>query len=243
MKKYLAEMCGTFVLVFVGCGTAALSTGAGTLGIALAFGLALVAMAYAIGPVSGCHINPAVTLGSLCAGRMSLKDALGYIIFQFIGALIAAWVLTLIVAGRGVPYDVSTMGLGQNGWGPGYGGGYSMEAALIFELIASYIFIKVILAVTKEEQKIAGLVIGLTLAVLLMLGMDITGGSLNPARSFGPAFFVCGKAMCQVWLFLAVPAVAGILAGLCDRCPCSSCKKEVKKAPAPKAAAKTSKKK
>jgi len=228
MKKYLAEMFGTFVLVFIGCGTVVFSAETvGHLGIALAFGLAVMAMAYAIGPVSGAHVNPAVTLGVWSAKRMSGKDAWGYIIFQFIGAILGAAVLVLIASDHLMGYELADDGLGQNGWGIGYGDSYGMTAALLFEFIATYIFVKVILKTTESNVEVAGLVIGLTLAVIHILGLPITGVSVNPARSFGPALFVGGQAMAQVWLFLIVPAVAGWLAGLCPCCRVS--KKETKK--------------
>lgn len=226
MKKYFAELFGTFVLVFIGCGTVVFSAPfVGNVGIALAFGLAVTAMAYAIGPVSGAHVNPAVTLGVLSAGRMSLKDAIGYIIFQFLGAVVGAAVVMYMAAGHFGGYDFVAKGLGQNGWGEGYGSGYDIISAAMFEFIATFIFVKVILKTTESDLKIAGVVIGLTLAVLHILGLQITGVSVNPARSFGPAVFVGGKAMSQLWLFLVVPSVAGILAGLCSRiCCCCACK-------------------
>jgi len=228
MKKYFAELFGTFVLVFIGCGTVVFSGPAvGNIGIAFAFGLAVMAMAYAIGPVSGAHVNPAVTLGVYSAGRMSGKDALGYIIFQFIGATLAAAVLIIMVTGRASGFDILIDGLGQNGWGAGYADEYNVWSALLFEFIATFIFVKVILHTTAADLKIAGVVIGLTLVVLHILGLPITGVSVNPARSFGPAVFVGGIALKQLWLFLVVPAVAGIVAGLgCRFCPCcKSCKK------------------
>lgn len=221
MKKYIAELFGTFVLVFVGCGTVVFSD-AGVVGIALAFGLALMAMVYCIGPVSGAHVNPAVTLGVLSAGRMGLKDAIGYIIFQFIGATLGAAVLYYMLECKINGYNFEIGGLGQNGWGLNYGG-YDLIPAIIFEFIATFIFIKVILKVTEGDLKIAGVVIGLTLTVLHILGLKITGVSVNPARSFGPAFFVGGQAMAQLWMFLIVPSVAGILAGVCSRCCCCCC--------------------
>lgn len=224
MKKYIAELFGTFVLVFIGCGTVVFSAPYfGPMGIALAFGLAVMAMVYAIGPVSGAHINPAVTLGVLSAGRMSLKDAIGYIIFQFAGAALGAAALVYVLKGKLSGYDVTEAGLGQNGWGYSYGGGYNLYAAMAFEFIATFIFVKVILKVTAADLKIAGVVIGLTLVVLHILGLPITGVSVNPARSFGPAIFVKGPAMAQLWMFLVVPAVAGIIAGICSRCCCGCC--------------------
>ena len=145
MKKYLAEMFGTFVLVFIGCGTVVFSAATvGHLGIAFAFGLALMAMVYAIGPISGCHVNPAVTLGVYSAGRMSGKSAFGYIVFQLIGAVIAAAVLIVIANGRSAGFEPTIDGLGHNGWGAGYGYEYNTLSALIFEFIATFIFVKVI---------------------------------------------------------------------------------------------------
>lgn len=218
MKKYIAELFGTFVLVFIGCGTVVFSGATvGHLGIAFAFGLAVMAMAYAIGPVSGAHVNPAVTLGVWSAGRMSTKDAIGYIIAQFIGAILGAAVLFLIASERLRGYDVAVEGLGQNGYGAGYGMSYSVVAAMLFEFIATYIFVKVILKATEKPIEVAGLIIGLTLVVIHILGLQITGVSVNPARSFGPALFVGGTALAQVWLFLIVPSVAGLLAGFIDR--------------------------
>ena len=227
MKKYIAEMLGTFTLVFCGCGAVVFSAStAGNLGIAFAFGLALMAMAYAIGPISGAHINPAVTFGVFCAGRMSGKHALGYIVFQFIGAIAAAYALLLIARGRMYGYDITFDGLGQNGWGFGYALGYDMISAILFEFIATFIFVKVVLRVTKLDWRIGGVVIGLTLTLIHIVGLPITGVSVNPARSFGPAMFVGGKALAQVWLFMVVPTFAGILAGLTSRhccCECCSC--------------------
>lgn len=230
MRKYIAELFGTFVLVFIGCGTAVFSAPyVGNVGISLAFGLALMAMVYAIGPVSGSHVNPAVTLGVWSAGRMGFKDVLGYIIFQFIGATLGAAVILYIANGHITGYDVAVSGLGQNGWGADYNSGYDIVSAAVFEFIATFIFIKVILKTTEGDLKIAGVVIGLTLAVIHILGIQITGVSVNPSRSFGPALFAGCKAMSQLWLFLLVPSVAGIFAGLSSRCCCCcSCAKENK---------------
>lgn len=233
MKKYIAELFGTFVLVFMGCGTVVFSAPyVGNLGIAFAFGLAVMAMIYAVGPISGAHINPAVTLGVLSAGRMSLKNAFGYIIFQFLGAILGAYALAYVVSGHLSGYDIATQGLGQNGWGADYAGGYDIYAAAIFEFIATFIFVKVILKVTETDLKIAGVAIGLTLVALHILGLPITGVSVNPARSFGPAFLVQGEAFSQVWLFLVVPSLAGIFAGLMSRCCCCCGSCEMPKAPA-----------
>jgi aquaporin Z len=217
MKKYLAELVGTFILVLFGCGTAVVAGDkVGILGIAIAFGFALIAAAYGIGPISGCHINPAVSLGVWTAGRMSVKDLIGYWIGQFIGAIIAAGVLALIVGGMGGGYNIGASGLGQNGWGPGYQGGYNMTSAIVFEFVATMIFVIVILGSTQKAAPsgFAGLGIGITLVAIHLLGIHITGTSVNPARSLGPALFVGGQALAQVWLFLLIPSIGGIVGGL-----------------------------
>jgi aquaporin Z len=220
MKKYFAELVGTFILVLFGCGTAVVAGDkVGILGIAFAFGLALIGAAYGIGPISGCHINPAVSLGVYVAGRMSVKDMIGYWIGQFIGGILGAWVLYSVVSGVGGGYNLATGGLGQNGWGAGYQGGYGLHSALLFELVATLIFVVVILGSTsaKAPAGFAGLAIGLTLVVIHIFGIHITGVSVNPARSFGPALVVGGQAMAQVWLFLLAPCIGGALAGLLFR--------------------------
>jgi aquaporin Z len=224
VKMYGAEALGTAVLVLVGC--AAVTTGAVTgrtlvdvVGIAFAFGLAVTAMAYAIGPLSGCHINPAVTIAMVCAGRMQPALAIGYIIAQCIGAIIGAGILLFILKGRLAGYDLGAGGLGQNGWGEGYLGAYGLTSALLVEFLATFIFIVVILGATNPSAslEVAGLIIGLTLFALHFAFINVTGLSVNPARSLGPAVFVGGKAIAQLWLFLLVPAVAGALAGLLFR--------------------------
>jgi aquaporin Z len=221
MKKYFAELVGTFILVLFGCGTAVVAGDkVGILGIACAFGFALVGAAYGIGPISGCHINPAVSIGVWAAGRMSVKDLIGYWIGQFLGAILAAWVLSFyIVGGITGGYNIAANGLGQNGWGPGYQGGYNVTSAIVFEFVATLIFIVVILGATQKAAPagFAGLGIGITLVVIHIFGIQITGVSVNPARSFGPAVFVGGQALSQVWLFLLVPSVAGLVAGLLFR--------------------------
>lgn len=219
MKKYAAELIGTFTLVLFGCGTAVVAGSAvGVTGIAFAFGFALIAMAYGIGPVSGCHINPAVSLGVFMAGRMSAKDLAGYIVFQLIGGILGAGVIALIMSGK-AGYNISVNGLGQNGWGAGYLGEYALVSAIVFEFIATFLFVVVILGSTQEgaPTQIAGLAIGITLVVIHIFGIQITGVSVNPARSFGPAVFVGGKALEQIWLFLIVPSIAGIIAGILFR--------------------------
>lgn len=220
MKKYFAELVGTFILVLFGVGTAVVAgEKVGILGIAFAFGLALVGAAYGIGPISGCHINPAVSLGVWVAGRMSVKDMIGYWIGQFAGGLLAAWLLSIIASGVSGGYDLAVSGLGQDGWGPGYQGGYNMTSAILFEFLATLIFVTVILGSTQKSAPagFAGLAIGITLVAIHIFGIHITGVSVNPARSFGPALMVGGKALAQVWLFLLVPSLGGVAAGLLFR--------------------------
>jgi len=220
MKQFIAELIGTFILVFFACGTAVFAGAqVGVLGIALAFGLALIAAAYGIGAISGAHINPAVSLGACVAGRLSVRQLVVYVIAQCLGAIIAAWLLASIAKGVSGGYDVATAGLAQNGFGEGYQGGYNEHAAMHFELIATFIFVLVILGATgrRAHPAIAGLAIGLTLVVIHLVGIRITGTSVNPARSLGPALMVGGKALSQLWLFIVAPLVGGALAGLVVR--------------------------
>lgn len=220
MKKYFAELVGTFILVLFGCGTAVVAGDkVGIVGIAFAFGFALIGAAYGIGPISGCHINPAVSLGVWTAGRMKTADLIGYWVGQFAGGILAASVLALLISGVGGGYDLHASGLGQNGWGPGYQGAYSLTSALVFEFFATLIFVIVILGSTQKAAPagFAGLAIGITLVVIHIFGIHVTGVSVNPARSFGPALLVGGHALAQVWLFLLVPSLAGIVAGLLFR--------------------------
>lgn len=220
MRKYVAEFIGTLALVFIGCGAVVVGgPQLGMVGIALAFGLTLMAMAYAVGPISGCHINPAVSLGFFTAGRLSGRELVGYIVSQFLGGIAGTFLLLLMVKAKIGGYDVALNGLGQNGWGLGYLGGYSFTAALLLELIATFLFVLVILRVTRKggPQEIAGLVIGLTLTAVHLVGLNISGVSVNPARSLGPALFVGGQALAQVWLFLLIPSIAGLLSGLVSR--------------------------
>ena len=230
MKKEIAEFIGTFTLVLFGCGAAVIAgEQVGVLGISFAFGLALIAMAYGIGAISGCHINPAVSLGALIAGRMSVVDFIRYVVAQCAGAIAGAFVLMTIVKGQMAGYDVAGSGLGQNGWGAGYLGEYTMNAALIFEVVATFLFVLMILGVTHESGNaaVAGLAIGLTLVVIHIVGIQVTGVSVNPARSIGPALFVGGDAMSQLWLFIAAPLAGGVLAGLVHKCVlcCGHCQK------------------
>ena len=226
MKKYLAEFIGTFTLVLFGCGTAVVAgKSVGVLGIAFAFGFALIAMAYGIGPISGCHINPAVSVGVFVAGRMSMKDLIGYIVAQIFGGIAAAAVLGVIANGLLGGYSIAASGLGQNGWGASYLGGYGLGAAIAFEFVATLLFIIVILGSTQEgaPAQFAGLAIGITLVAIHIFGINITGVSVNPARSLGPALVVGGQALSQVWLFLIVPTVAGLFAGALFRSGALAC--------------------
>jgi aquaporin Z len=220
MKRYLAEFVGTLTLVLFGCGAAVVAgPQVGVLGIAFAFGLALIMMAYGIGPISGCHINPAVSLGVFTAGRMRFGDLIGYVIAQFAGAAAGAAILAQIMAAKAGGYDPTIAGLGQNGWGAGFQDGYTQNAAMIFEFVASFLFVVTILGSTqmKAPEEMAGLAIGLALTVIHIVGIRITGTSVNPARSFGPALLVGGQAMQQLWLFLAMPAAGGFAAGVMFR--------------------------
>jgi aquaporin Z len=225
MNKALAEFIGTFTLVFFGCGAAVIAgpavgaTTVGVLGIAFAFGLAIVAMAYAIGAISGCHVNPAVSLGVLVAGKMSVGDFVLYVIAQCLGAIVATAVLYLIMSGKGAGWDG---GLGANGWGEGYMGGYNTLSAFVFEAVATFIFLVAILGVTRPGTPthiagFAGLAIGLTLTLIHIVGINVTGVSVNPARSLGPALFTGGSALAQLWLFIVAPAVGAIVAGAVSR--------------------------
>ncbi|MDD8023073.1 MAG: aquaporin [Paracoccaceae bacterium] len=215
MKKMMAEGLGTFILVFFGCGAAVLmGEQIGMQGIALAFGLSIVAAAYGLGAISGAHLNPAVSLGMVVAGRMSLSAFAQYVIAQIAGAIVAALVIWEIASGR-AGYSLAENGLGQNGFGPGYLGEYGLGAALVFELVATFVFVTVILGATGAgaASGFAGLAIGLTLAAIHLVGINVTGVSVNPARSIGPALFVGGKALADLWVFIVAPLAGGALAG------------------------------
>lgn len=211
MKKYLAEMVGTMVLVLMGCGTA-VSLGCGVdtasvVGTAVAFGLAVVAMAYTIGGISGCHINPAITLGALCAGRIGVKDAAFYVIFQVLGAVLGSALLWMIVSNTTTEFIGTTTGANTcDGVGNVTGG-------LIVEIVLTFIFVLVVLGTTDEKKgagNFAGLAIGLSLILIHLVGIHYTGTSVNPARSVGPALFQGGVALEQLWVFIVGP-----LAGAC----------------------------
>ena len=227
-RKLVAEALGTALLVFLGVGVATLSFGfkltglsisAGVVATAFTFGLVLLALAYTLGPVSGCHINPAVTMGFLVSGRMRLTEAVGFWIAQFVGGILGALALWGILSGA-PGYSTSRVGLGTNGWGLhvsllgiGLGGAFATEVALTF------IFALVVLLATSRigSPGSAGLAIGLSLAMVHLIGIPLTGTSVNPARSLGPAVIVGGKALSQVWLFLVAPPIGGALAALVYR--------------------------
>ena len=223
MKKYVAEMLGTAVLTLFGCGAAAVTGGAagplGILGIAFAFGLSIVAMAFVIGNISGCHINPAVSLGLFLDKRLSLTDLIGYIIAQFMGAIIGATLLLTTIAMSDA--KVANTGLGTNGYGKESLVGLNAGGALIVEIILTFVFVLTILAVTSDKMSapFAGIVIGLTLTFVHILGIALTGTSVNPARSFGPALLMAftGETtpLLQVWVFIIAPLIgAAAAAGL-----------------------------
>ena len=214
MKKFIAECLGTFVLTFLGCGTAMFlgcTTPAGVVGTDLAFGLAVVAMAYTIGGISGCHINPAITLGVALSGRMSWKEAFGYWCGQLVGGILAGAVL-LLVAGVVAAPDL-TGALGSNGVANAGG----VWGAFLVEVIATFLFVIVVLGTTDEKVgagNLAGLAIGLSLVLIHLVCINLTGTSVNPARSIGPALFAGGEALSNVWVFICAPMVGGALSAL-----------------------------
>lgn len=213
IKRFSAEFVGTLVLVLFGCGAAVLGPMPfDQLAVALAFGFAIVAMAYGIGPVSGCHVNPAVSLAACVAGRMSPREMMVYWAAQFLGAIAGAAILAAIA-------KTGTANLGQNGWGVGYLGEYPLVAAAMFEVVMTAIFVIVILGVSgdKGHGPFAGVAIGITLAVIHIVGIQVTGVSVNPARSFGPALLAGGQALSQVWLFFVAPAVGALIGALLFR--------------------------
>lgn len=217
MKKYLAEMIGTMVLVLMGCGSAVFAgsvagtvgAGVGTIGVALAFGLSVVAMAYTIGNISGCHINPAITLGVTLSGRMPAKEAVLYMIFQVIGAIIGSAILYLLVSTGSNDGPTLT---GANTFSDG-----EMLQAFLAEAVFTFIFVLVVLGATDDKHgagQFAGLAIGLTLVLIHIVCIPITGTSVNPARSIAPAIFEGGVALSQLWLFIVAPFVGAALSAL-----------------------------
>ena len=216
MKKYVAELLGTFILVFIGTGSAVVAgKNIGYLGIALAFGLSVLVMVYAIGKISGCHINPAITIAMLLNGKIPAKDAVIYIIVQCTGAIIASALLLTIMTG--LPgYEVAPGNLGANGYGADYLGGYSLASAFIAEVVMTFIFLMVIFGATRRDAPagFAGIAIGLALAMIQMVTIPITGTSVNPARSLGPAVVAGGVALSQLWLFIVAPVIGAVIAAV-----------------------------
>ena len=216
MKKYLAELLGTFVLVFMGTGSAVVAGKyIGFLGISLAFGISVLVMVYAIGHISGCHINPAITIAMLLNGKIPAKDAVIYIIVQSIGAIIASVLLLNIMAGF-PGYDLAVNGLGQNGYGAASPAGFSLASGFIAEVVLTFIFLIVIFGSTSKNAPagFAGIPIGFALALIHMVGIPITGTSVNPARSLGPALVAGGTALSQLWVFIVAPIIGAVFAAL-----------------------------
>lgn len=215
MRKYAAELVGTFVLVFIGVGSAVLAgSHIGFAGVALAFGLALLVMVYTIGPISGCHINPAVTFGVWLSRRIGIKDAIGYVIAQIIGAILASGVLLFVAQGIAGGYSASVAGLGADGFGLHSPDHYTMAAGFVIEIVLTAFLVLVILGSTdiKAPVGFAGIAIGLALTMDHLVGIPVTNMSVNPARSIGPAVFVGGWALSQIWLFIVAPLIGGAVA-------------------------------
>jgi aquaporin Z len=222
-RKFAAETIGTFWLVFGGCGSAVLSAGypelgIGFLGVALAFGLTVLTMAYSIGHISGCHLNPAVTLGLWAGGRFPARDILPYWLAQLIGGIAAAAVLVVVASGKAT-FDLQASGLAQNGYGVASPGGYSMMAALVIELLLTAAFLLVIIGSTdtRAPQGFAPIAIGLALTLIHLISIPVTNTSVNPARSTGPALMVGGLALQQLWLFWLAPLAGGVVGGFTYR--------------------------
>lgn len=212
MKKYMAEMIGTMILVLMGCGSAVFNGGCGTpaqvLMVAMAFGLSVVAMAYTIGGISGCHINPAITLGCMLSGRMKAKEGIMYMVFQVMGALIGSTIIWILTSNIDMNYATTT---GANACAPGV----SLIGGLIAEVIFSFVFVLVVLGTTDAKKgagNLAGLAIGLSLILVHIVCIPITGTSVNPARSIAPALFQGGEALSQLWIFIIAPFVRAALA-------------------------------
>lgn len=217
MNRYIAEFVGTFVLVFASCGSAVLAGDKiGFLGVSLAFGLSLLAMVYAIGPISGCHINPAVTIGILISKKMAPKYAPGYILAQILGAVVASALLLLIVKGVPGGYDPSIAGFAANGYGEHSPGQYNLLSAFLVETVLTSFLVFTVLAATdiKAPVGFAGIAIGLVLTLIHLVGIPVTNTSVNPARSIGPAVFVGGWALSQLWLFIVAPVIGAGLAAV-----------------------------
>jgi aquaporin Z len=222
MKPYAAEFIGTFWLVLGGCGSAVLAAafpnvGIGLLGVALAFGLTVVTMAYAIGHISGCHLNPAISIGLWAGGRFPANKVLPYIVAQVLGGIVAGGILYIIASGK-AGFDVST-GFASNGYGAHSPGGYSLLAALVCEIVMTMMFLLVIMGVTDKRapQGFAPLAIGLTLTLIHLISIPVTNTSVNPARSTGVALYVGDLAISQLWLFWFAPIIGAILGALLYR--------------------------
>ena len=222
MRRYSAEFLGTFWLVLGGCGSAVLAAafpnvGIGLLGVSLAFGLTLLTMAYAIGHISGCHLNPAVSLGLWAGGRFPAKDLLPYIVAQVLGGIVAGGVLYLIACGK-AGFEVAS-GFAANGYGVHSPGGYGLRAALLTEIVMSMMFVLVILGATDKRapQGFAPIAIGLCLTLIHLISIPVTNTSVNPARSTGVAVFVGGWAISQLWLFWVAPIAGGLLGAVAYR--------------------------
>ncbi|MEL5471047.1 aquaporin Z [Serratia nevei] len=223
-KRLFAEFFGTFWLVFGGCGSAVLAAafpqlGIGFLGVALAFGLTVVTMAYAVGHISGGHFNPAITVGLFAGGRFAAKDVIPYVIAQVIGGIAAAAVLYLIASGK-AGFDATAGGFASNGYGEHSPSGYSLQSAIVIELVLTAFFLIVIHGVTDKRAPagFAPLAIGLTLTLIHLISIPVTNTSVNPARSTGVAIFQGTWALQQLWVFWLVPLVGGIIGGLIYRC-------------------------
>ena len=211
MKKYISEFIGTLVLVLFGTGIAVVS-GGNLVATALAFGLAIVAMAYVIGGISGCHVNPAVSLAMLISKKMSIKDFICYVVSQILGALAGTLILFIVLKNT----SIGTASLGANGYGTLSATNINLLGAIITEVVLTFVFIYTILGVTSDSKKdsVAGIVIGLTLTFVHLLGIKLTGTSVNPARSLAPAIFLGGKSLSQVWVFIVAPFLGGSLSAL-----------------------------
>jgi aquaporin Z len=217
IKEFAAELCGTLVLVLLGCGVAVVS-GVDLVATALAFGLVIVAMAYTVGPVSGCHINPAVSFAMAINGRISWGKFVWYVLAQLIGAIAGAGLLYAIIRTTGSEVTgLGGTGLGQNGYAAQHPSDISVWGALIVEIALTFIFVATIMvstSKTKGANKKAGLIIGLTLTLVHLFGINLTGTSVNPARSFGPALLLMGESVKQVWVFIVAPLIGAALAAL-----------------------------
>jgi len=215
VRKYVAELIGTFVLVLGGVGAAVLAGDhIGFLGVAFAFGLSLLAMVYVVGPISGCHVNPAVTLGLLLSGKMEGKDAVGYVVAQCVGAILAAGAVLLIARGMPGGYSVATHGLAANGYGAASPDGFGMGAAFLTEVVLTFVLVLTVLGATDARAPVgfAGLAIGLVLTLIHLVAIPVTNTSVNPARSLGPAVFAGSVPLGQLWLFIVAPLLGGATA-------------------------------